>query len=130
LVVAKIQYASPGEISLRGDKKALSNINDLLDVFDEKWRALSATYRNIRRALQKENLLSARPSASFSSPATEDFIRRQTAQFARDMRLERAEEIERACGRNALVFAKVVLSIFRRANELYRFHAEGRVQRV
>jgi hypothetical protein len=46
------------------------------------------------------------------------------------MSLERVDEIYDACDRNVLVFAKVILSVFRRANELYAYHAESRVQRL
>jgi hypothetical protein len=59
-----------------------------------------------------------------------DFIRKKTREFAEQMQLERVDELYDARDRNALVFAKVVLSIFRRADELYKFHAEGRVQRL
>jgi hypothetical protein len=59
-----------------------------------------------------------------------NFVRDETKKFAHAMKLERIDDIYEACDRNALVFAKVVLSIFRRANELYTFHAEGRVQRL
>src|SRR5258708_133335 len=55
LEVAKIQYASPGVISLRGDRKVLSDINDIIEVFDEKWEQLALTYKNIHGTLQKEN---------------------------------------------------------------------------
>jgi hypothetical protein len=44
LEVASIQYASPGEISLRGNKRALSDISDILDVFDDKSGELSGIY--------------------------------------------------------------------------------------
>ena len=130
LEVARIQYASPGEISLRGDHQVLSDINDIIEVFDEKWSELAGTYRTIRGTLRKEKLLKAKPTVRFSSTATRNFVRDATRKFAEDMRLERVDEIYDACDRNPLVFAKVVLSIFRRANELYTFHAEGRVQRA
>jgi hypothetical protein len=130
LEVAKIQYASPGEISLRGDKQALSDVNDILEVFDEKWNELAGSYRNIRGTLRQEKLLRAKPSAHFSSHAMQNFVRDATRNFAKAMRIERVDEIYDSCDHNALVFAKVILSIFRRANELYVFHAEGRVQRL
>jgi hypothetical protein len=130
LEVAKIQYASPGEISLRGDRKVLSDINDIIEVFDEKWSELAKTYRNIHGTLRKERLLRARPSTHFSLAPVRNLVLASTRKFAEDMRLERVDEIYEACDGNALVFAKLVLSIYRRANEIYMFHAEGRVQRV
>jgi hypothetical protein len=129
LDVDKIKYASPGEISLRGSKKALSDISDIIDVFDEKWDELLSDYRNIHRALKKDNLLSASPTTEFSSPAMRNFIKKVTKEFAEKMRIEQAEQLYEACDRNVLVYTKVILSIYRRANEVYLFHAEGRIQR-
>jgi hypothetical protein len=130
LEVAKIQYASPGEIALRGNKHVLAEISDILEVFDEKRDKLAWTYRNIHGTLRKEGLLSAGPKTQFSTNATREFVRKVTWDFADEMRLERVNDIYEACNRNPLIFAKVILSIFRRADELYTFHAEGRVQRL
>jgi hypothetical protein len=130
LEVAKIQYASPGVISLRGDRRVLSDINDIIEVFDEKWEQLGLTYKNIHSILRKEKLLRAKPTTHFSGPAIRNLVLDTSRKFAGDMRLERIDEIYDACDSNVLVFAKLVLSIYRRANELYMFHAEGRVQRA
>jgi hypothetical protein len=129
LEIAKIQYSSPGEIALRGDVQALINITDIIEVFDEDWSALERAYRNIRGTLAKEKLLSAGPTAKFSSEPMQTFVLEKTNEFAKALRLENVDKIYNACDENTLVFAKVILSIFRRGNELYKFHAEGRVQR-
>jgi cold shock CspA family protein len=129
LEIDKIQYASPGEITLRGNQKALTDVSDVLDVFEENWEQLAGAYRNIYGALKKEKLLSARPSSKFSSPAVRKVVQDATMKLAAGMQVELVDEIYEACERNTLVFAKVILSIYRRANELFKFHAEGRVQR-
>lgn len=130
LEVEKIRYSSPGEIALRGDAEALINVTDILDVFDEKWIALAKSYSDIRKTLAKEKLLSAKPTAEFSSEAVKTYVQAKTLAFAKELRLESVDNILAACEQNTLIFAKVILSIFRRANELYKFHAEGRVQRA
>jgi hypothetical protein len=130
LEVEKIQYASPGEIVLRGNNRALSDVSDIIDVLDERGDALARSYRGIYRVLRKEELLSARPSTPFSSAATQKLVLKLTREFAEQMQLERIDQIFEACDDNTLVFAKVMLSIFRRAKEVYMFHAEGRVQRM
>ncbi|WP_316228328.1 hypothetical protein [Bradyrhizobium sp. SZCCHNR1039] len=130
LEVARIQYASPGEIDLRGDPQALINITDIIDVFDEAWVDLAKQYTELRKSLAKERLLSAKPTAEFSSEHMKNFVQEKTVKFAEALRIEGVGNIFDACDQNTLVFAKVILSIFRRANELYKFHAEGRVQRA
>jgi hypothetical protein len=52
-----------------------------------------------------------------------------TVALAEGLQVELVDEIYEACEQNTLVFAKVILSIYQRANELFKFHAEGRVQR-
>jgi hypothetical protein len=129
LEIDRIQYASPGEISLRGSQKALTDVIDVLDIFEEKSTELAGSYRNIYAVLKKEKLLSAKPSSKFSSPAVRKVVQDATVALAKDLQVDLVDEIYEACERNTLVFAKVILSIYRRANELFKFQAEGRVQR-
>lgn len=130
LEVAKIQYASPGEIELRGNKRALADVADIIALFDESGPALAASYRAIHGTLRVQKLLRAVPSARFSNKQMELFVREKTDAFAKDMRLDHTPELFEACRSNVLVFAKVIMSVYRRANELYIFHAEGRVQKA
>jgi hypothetical protein len=129
LDIDRIQYASPGEISLRGNQKALTDVIDVLDVFEEKAAELAGSYRNIYAVLKKEKLLSAKPSTRFSSPAVRRIVQDASMGLAQNLQVDLVNEIYEACERNTLVFSKVILSIYRRANELYKFQAEGRIQR-
>lgn len=130
LEVAKIQYASPGELVLRGDIQSLTDVNDIIEIFDENWRGLTAKYAYIRGILRKQKLLRAKPTRRFSSERWEKIVLDASQVFATEMGLEHADDILGACDDNTLLFAKVILSVFRRANELFMFYAEGRVQRI
>lgn len=130
LEIDRIQYASPGEIALRGNQKALSDVSAILDVFENDWENLQGLYRNIYSALKKEQLLSAKPTSKFSSNAARKFVLGKSKELAAELQIDLVDEIFEACERNTLVFAKVILSIHRRANELFKFHAEGRVQKA
>jgi hypothetical protein len=130
LDVAAIRYASPGEIKFRGDKDALSEVARVIMIFEEMDHQLHAAYRKIYGALQKDHLLSADRNAGFSSKALEDFVRKETFDLANAMGLEKTEDLFAACDENLLIFAKVILSIYRRAKQIYNFHVEGRVQAV
>jgi hypothetical protein len=128
LDVARIQYASPGNIALRGDATALADIAQVIETLSAKSNELHAAYQSIYNLLRKEKLLRAPKAAEFSSKALEDFVFKQTLAFAEAMKLDKVKELLAACDGIPLVFAKIVLSIFRRANDLYTFRAEGRVQ--
>jgi hypothetical protein len=129
LEVAKIHYASPGELVLRGNNQALSDIADVMTAFELSTPKLHETYWSIYRSLRKEGLLSAKPTVELPSSAFRAFLLKSVRELGALMNLEKIEDIYAASDKNALVFAKVVLSIYRRANEIYSFHAEGRVQR-
>jgi len=130
LDVAKIRYASPGEIDLRGNSSVLSDISDVLDLFEDQSVDLRRAYRSIHGALRKERLLSADPSTDFSSEAMRDFIESRTHEFASQMQIDKVDLIFAACDENVLVFSKVFLSIYRRSMALYSFQEEGRIQRA
>jgi hypothetical protein len=128
LRVDSIQYSSPGEIIFRGNDAALGDVEKVIGIFEENYAALKEQYRAIYGVLKKEKLLSARKSSGFSSGAIRDFVRNRSMYFAHEMALEKVDDLYDLCNSNVLVFAKVVLSIFRRAEAVYQFHAEGRVR--
>ena len=97
---------------------------------EDKKAALDTEYRNIRGTLSHEGLLRERPSRRFSSPAVQTQVKRRTDAFASMLGIDYADTLYEACERNTLVYAKVMLSLYRRANEVYHFHEEGRVQPV
>ena len=128
LEVERIQYASPGEIALSGDSDAFSDIDRIIEQFETNHRSLHEMYANLHRTLAKEKLLRPQGRTLFSNPELSRLVRQQTTTLAEAMKIEKIDEIYEACDRNAVVFCKVVLSIYRRANEIYMFRAEGRVR--
>jgi hypothetical protein len=89
---------------------------------------LRAKYNAVHGILRRERLLRDGPRAHFSTPEIATRARAEAIALAKEMGLERVDEIMNACDDNSLIFCKIVMSIYRRANELYMFHAEGRVQ--
>lgn len=128
LEVSRIQYASPGHIDLRGDTNALAYTSDVIGIFEDSSRELTELYNKVHGILRREKLLGADPDATFSSRAIADFVNARALELAKAMKIENVEAVYAATGPNLLVFAKLVLSIYRRANELYMFEAEGRIQ--
>lgn len=128
LDIDAIQYASPGEIVVRGNKDALADITQVLDAFVRNRIDLKKEYGEIYSILRREKLLSAPPDSAFSSRALHSFVLEKTKKMASAMDVQKTDEMLEMCNNNALIFAKLVLSIYRRANELYSFYEEGRVQ--
>jgi hypothetical protein len=128
LSVQRIQYASPGEIALRGDGAIFSDITRLLVIFESREEELRVLYKSIYQSLKKHALLSAPPNTEFPAEALGHMIRRAAFSLAGKLLIEEPRRLFEACNENTLVFAKVVLSIFRRGLDLYTFTAEGRMR--
>ena len=99
-----------------------------MDVFDRESSNLREQYLDIHGTLRKAKLLRAPPETLFQSPQIREWVNEKTVQLALSLCMPRSDKIYELCDRNTLVFAKVILSIYRRANEVFMFHAEGRIQ--
>jgi hypothetical protein len=128
LGVARISYASPGQIELRGESEVFQDIEHTITMFIERVSELSGRYRELDNILRKERLKKAGPGSTFSSDAIAAFVQRRAFDFAVAMGLPSSAELFDMSGRNTLVYTKLVLSFYRRIKELYEFRAEGRVQ--
>jgi hypothetical protein len=102
-----------------------SEIDQIIDVFDNSYGELRDSYGTLHGVLSRERLLRPRPESRFS---TDEVANYETRSLAEAMKIEKIDELYEACDRNIQVFCKVILSVYRRAHELYTFHAEGRVQ--
>jgi hypothetical protein len=129
LDVAKIQYASPGELKLRGNRDALSSVTTVMSIFDEKAADLKTVYRTIYGILKKERLLSAPPNSQFGFAHIERLVLDRSKVLSKEIGIDNVDEVFDACEQNVLVFAKLVLSMYRRAYELYKYQDEGRVRK-
>jgi len=127
LRMGKLRYASPGEIEVRGDGEAFSDINALVATFDDQEKELSELYNSIDGVLGREHLRRASADTPFSGHLLEQYVKDKTLELSRRMDIEGSKMLS-LCNNNTLVFSKVVLSFYRRAKILYVFHAEGRVR--
>ncbi|GAA0026814.1 hypothetical protein [Bradyrhizobium ottawaense] len=127
LDVRKISYASPGTIELEGKKEIFLDIKNLFDKFETSFFETREIYKSLRANLKGQNLLAAERSVRLSKRLAES-LKEQSDKLAKALNIADPSEVLSLCDGNELVYAKVVLSLFRRARDLYLFHAEGRVQ--
>jgi hypothetical protein len=127
LRMGKLRYASPGEIEVRGDGEAFSDIDALVATFDDHDKELSEIYNSIDGVLGREHLRRASADTPFSGPLLDQYVKDKTLELSKKMGIEGPKMLN-LCNNNTLVLAKVVLSFYRRAKILYVFHAEGRVR--
>jgi hypothetical protein len=127
LRVNRIEYASPGTIELKGSDAPLTDVARVVSQFGAEGGALKAPYSQVYDALGKEDLRTASFGAEFSSPSLRMLVIDRCFEINKGLGVDAPEVLFDLCDENAVVFAKITLSFFRRAKELYAFHAEGRV---
>lgn len=127
LDVSKIAYASPGTIELEGNKDVFGDITKLLNTLEINFGDAKSVYNNLRGMLKQQRLLGADRNAKFRSKRLGELAKEQTDQLAHLMNIS-GKPIFDLCDDNIVVYSKVILSLFRRARDLFIFHAEGRVR--
>lgn len=128
LRVAGIEYHSPGYIDLAGNREVLSDIIRSINDVIRQEADIVKNYRAIYKSLKAEGLLGANKDYGFSNQATVKYVLNQTFALAQRMSLPNGELILNACDGNVAVFAKLVLSYYRRIKGLSNFVVEGRVR--
>lgn len=127
LRVSKIQYASPGQIDVQGDAEILDDVVDIIELGTHRIEEAQKAYNDVDRILSKEKLKKARPHVNFSSKTIEDFVKKRCDKILTEINFDNQGDLFRSCDENVLVYAKVVLSIFRRLRGIQKFFAEGRL---
>lgn len=125
LALEGIMYNSPGEVRISGSASQLQQVESWVNHFISKQDALNDKYRELRQYLSKRKLLTASP-ASYDHTDS-DYLKHASNELYGSLSLGSSEKIYAACGNHSLVFAKVVLSIFRRIAGTAGYFAEGRM---
>jgi len=127
LNVNKIQYASPGQIELKGDNEVLTEIRGAIADFESEAVEAKDRYRKLDQILTREGLKRASASTGFTSAGQGAYVRRETKTLLEQMSISNPDAIYAACDQNDVVFCKLALAIYRRIDGLHSFHAEGRM---
>ncbi|WP_417826462.1 hypothetical protein [Thalassospira povalilytica] len=127
LNVKKIQYASPGTIEFSGDLAVFNEMMRYLEKFSQNRDISANIYKSIDQALSKEKLKKADPNTTFSSEALTDYIVKSSHSLIELMGIGKPENLFEACDKNAVIYAKLSLSIHRRLKGIHDFYSEGRV---
>jgi hypothetical protein len=127
LRVSGIQYNSPGYVSIRAKKQPFDDIIGLLQAYAHNMPSVRKAHNTLYRFLGANKLLKA-DSGNFVSPP----IRKSVQEYAQKLDqlmpgVSYSTLLTMAHG-NETVAAKVLLSVFRRMDKLYRYFEEGRVK--
>lgn len=127
LSVGKLQYASPGEVDVRGRYDVFQEIAEAFEAFEASYGDLKKAYDELHDFLSENKLLRRAPDRFDNASAIAQFVFRRSNALAKKMNLTDRKIIYRLSDKNRLIYAKIVLSHFRRMEKYFMFFAEGRV---
>lgn len=128
LNVRKIAYASPGHIALEGNKSTFSDVEVALSAMKKNFSKSREYYGNLHRFLSRNKLLTASADTIRGSASVQKVVEESVTALAKSISLKHVPIIYKYSEQNWIITAKIVLSYFRRINELFRFYAEGRAK--
>lgn len=128
LNVREIAYASPGHISLEGNKVTFSDVRFALSAMNNNGNRPQEYYSNLYQYLSQSKLLSASVETIRGSSSVQGIIEGQIRALANVVSLEYLDTIYQFSENNWIITAKIILSYYRRLAKLFQFYAEGRAK--
>lgn len=123
----KIKYESPGYVDVHGDGETFSETKVLVQAFLENRATLHEQYERFHEYLSKNGYLKLAGSHYSPDDPTSKFIDEQATKLAEMLKIPNVDAIKSLVENNALVFAKITLSLYRRLKGAARFFAQGRM---
>jgi hypothetical protein len=122
-----IKYNSPGEVLISGKRELFDSVETLIEGFLDNREKIGAAYNALHQYLSKNKYLQMSGHNYPKNDPTSAFIKNQTELLAREIADLDVKPIQEMSGNNALVVAKIVLSLCRRVEDAAEFFAQGRM---
>ncbi|KEC74894.1 hypothetical protein RLPCCGM1_c1238 [Rhizobium leguminosarum bv. phaseoli CCGM1] len=127
LSLNKIQYASPGYVDMSGKSDVFVELQELVTNFLERRRDIVKLYNELWGYLHKNGYLRLSGDQYGRGDPSEKYISKKSEELHKALKMGSFAVIGELTNDNHLVSAKVILSFYRRLNELASFFAQGRV---
>jgi hypothetical protein len=123
----QIKYASPGYVKIYGKNTTFNITEQLIEDFLVNRTNIRKAYNNLHDYLSKNKYLRMSGGSYPKDDPTARYITDNATELASLMNMPERQSILGLVDRNALVFAKVILSFFRRLDDAAKFFAQGRI---
>ncbi|MFC3459512.1 hypothetical protein [Massilia haematophila] len=128
VLVKKIQYASPGTISVQASKEIMDAVHRAVRVVDSE--LAYRRYQDLRRGMTNRNLLGRSNQEVDIDSATEEFLRIGCEDLADAIAFQELPTLHEQSGGSWYISAKYLLAYYRRLDELAQFYSSGKAQYV
>lgn len=126
--LAAVQWASPGEISIKGSKDLFEAVERQVNNFQEDYDFAKSSYKSLREFMQKKGWLEI-TSEKYPSPTKEEIKRLSSLidSLAEYIHVPGNRNFARILEGNQIIEAKIHLAVFRRLETVLKYMREGRV---
>ena len=128
LSVGKLQYASPGQVDVRGRLDIFAEMSTSLTEFGTNYLAIKDVYGELHSYLSRGKMLKADPARFDNATSIAKHVRGLANALAAALKIENPTLIYDLTGKHSLKYAKILLAHFRRLERYFMFFAEGRVK--
>lgn len=123
----KIKYESPGYVLVHGDGETFAETEALVRSFIDNRGELRDLYHQLHEFLSKNKYLTMPGEHFLPTEPAAPYINLRATEIAEKLKLPNIDTLKSLVENNALVFAKIVLSLYRRLKETAEFFAQGRM---
>lgn len=127
LQVSGIKYNSPGFVSVKAKKLAFDDVIALLQAYAHRKPEVRKAYNALYRVMSQNKLLKREAFKGFVSPEIRQVVVDRANDLDEFMPGISFDTFTVMAKGDVIVGAKVILSVFRRMEKLYKFFEEGRV---
>jgi hypothetical protein len=126
-IVDAIQWASPGYMSILGDKGSFERIEKLLEHYDTNKTKIDAEYDEFWKYLSTNRLLKLGRRNFDKKSDLAALINQRAKSLSRILGLTSYRTLKKMSGNDPLIAGKVLLASGRRLRRMHQFFLEGRI---
>ncbi|MCZ8373774.1 MAG: hypothetical protein O9342_00245 [Beijerinckiaceae bacterium] len=130
LALKRISYASPGKVVVAGDMETFESVSRVIRTFMHARKSSAREATELREFLKKYKYISMRPEEYAKAPSNQEYLVKQATVIMNNLSMNYIDEFQKICGENALLFAKLSLSLYRRVQDATSYFIQGRAQYV
>jgi hypothetical protein len=126
LKIREIRYASPGVIRIEASALLTDSIRVMVLQINENWSVIREAYRELHSSLSERSFLGASRYEIEPSPGDKAVVREGCRVLSKAIGFQNLQRIYKLCDDDWISAAKILLSFFRRIEELAAFYDSGK----
>jgi hypothetical protein len=124
--IREIHYASPGVIQVEASAMLEQHIRTIVLRVNEDWRVIKDAYRDLYDGLSERKFLGLSRHEIQPTKKDEIFAQQSALRLSSAIKFDGLQRVYSLCGKDWITAAKILLSFYRRIEELADFYDSGK----